>query len=84
MRFRGGEFSTGTMGNFQPELTEEMSEQPDHGKNFSGKDRIKPCAKSFISQVYDLLARVNRCLRPVHSPNRARRSLNRGSSRRLS
>ncbi len=26
-------------------------------KNFSGKDRIKPCAKSFISQVYDLLAR---------------------------
>jgi len=21
MRFRGGEFSTGTMGNFQPELT---------------------------------------------------------------
>jgi hypothetical protein len=23
MRFRGGEFSTGTMGNFQPELTKE-------------------------------------------------------------
>jgi hypothetical protein len=22
MRFRGGEFSTGTMGNFQPELTQ--------------------------------------------------------------
>ena len=22
MRFRGGEFSTGTMGNFQPELTD--------------------------------------------------------------
>ncbi len=36
---------------------EEMSERHDHGKNFSGKDRIKPCAKSFISQVYDLLAR---------------------------
>src|SRR6267143_3717619 len=35
---------------------EEMSERHDHGKNFSGKDRIKPCAKSFISQVYDLLA----------------------------
>jgi len=38
---------------------EEMSERHDHGKNFSGKDRIKPCAKSFISQVYDLLARHN-------------------------
>jgi hypothetical protein len=36
---------------------EEMSERHDHGKNFSGKDRIKLCAKSFISQVYDLLAR---------------------------
>jgi hypothetical protein len=24
MRFRGGEFSTGTMGNFQPELTESV------------------------------------------------------------
>src|SRR5216684_2247004 len=30
-------------------------------KNFSGKDRIKPCAKSFISQVYDLLARHRWC-----------------------
>src|SRR5882762_7289184 len=27
---------------------EEMSERHDHGKHFSGKDRIKPCAKSFI------------------------------------
>ena len=26
-------------------------------KNFSGKDRIKLCAKSLISLVYDLLAR---------------------------
>jgi hypothetical protein len=34
-----------------------MSERQDHGKNLSGKDRIKLCAKSFISQVYDLLAR---------------------------
>ena len=25
MRFRGGEFSTGTMGNFQPELTRDTS-----------------------------------------------------------
>ena len=36
---------------------EKMSERHDHGKNLSGKDRIKLCAKSFISQVYDLLAR---------------------------
>jgi len=36
---------------------EEMSERHDDGKNFSGNDRIKLCAKSFISQVYDLLAR---------------------------
>jgi len=36
---------------------EEMSERHNHGKNFSGNDRIKLCAKSFISQVYDLLAR---------------------------
>ena len=34
---------------------EKMSERHDHGKNFSGKDRIKLCAKSFISQVYDLI-----------------------------
>jgi len=36
---------------------EEMSERHDHGKNFSGNDRIKLCAKSFILQVYDVLAR---------------------------
>src|SRR5467141_2516952 len=36
---------------------EEMSERQDHGKNFSGKDRIELCAKSLISLVYDLLAR---------------------------
>ncbi len=36
---------------------EEMPERHDHGKNFSGKDRIKLCAKSLISKVYDLLAR---------------------------
>jgi len=28
MRIRGGEFSTGTMGNFQPELTEDLSSFP--------------------------------------------------------
>jgi hypothetical protein len=36
---------------------QEMPERHDHGKNFSGKDRIKLCAKSLISQVYDLLPR---------------------------
>jgi hypothetical protein len=37
--------------------TEEMSERYDHGKNFSGKIRIQLFAKSFILQVYDVLAR---------------------------
>ena len=41
---------------------EEMSERHDHGKNFSGKIRIQPFAKSFILQVYDVLAR--------HSPKK--------------
>jgi hypothetical protein len=30
MRFRGGEFSTGTMGNFQPELTNLSNLFPGH------------------------------------------------------
>ena len=34
-----------------------IHQRHDHGKNFSGKDRIKLRAKSLISQVYDLLAR---------------------------
>ena len=38
---------------------DEMSERHDHGKNFSGNDRIQLFAKSFISLVYDLLARHN-------------------------
>lgn len=29
MKFRGGEFSTGTMGNFQPELTRAIIHQMD-------------------------------------------------------
>lgn len=37
--------------------TEEMSERHDHGKNFTGKIRIQLFAKSFILQVYDVLAR---------------------------
>jgi hypothetical protein len=38
---------------------EEMSERHDHGKNFSPKIRIQLFAKSFILQVYDVLARHN-------------------------
>jgi len=38
---------------------EEMSKRHDHGKNFSGKIRIELCAKSFILQVYDVLAKHN-------------------------
>ena len=36
---------------------EEMSERHNHGKNCSGKIRIQLFAKSFILQVYDVLAR---------------------------
>jgi hypothetical protein len=37
--------------------TEEMSERHDHSRNYIGKVRIELCAKSFILQVYDALAR---------------------------
>ena len=40
--------------------TEEMSERHDHGKKFTGKIRIQLFAKSFILQVYDVLARHSR------------------------
>jgi hypothetical protein len=36
---------------------EEMSERYDHGKDSSGKIRIQSLAKSFILQVYEVLAR---------------------------
>ena len=36
---------------------EEMPERHNHGKNIIGTIRIQLCAKSFILQVYDLLAR---------------------------
>jgi hypothetical protein len=36
---------------------EEMSERCDHSRNHIGKVRIEVCAKSFILQVYDVLAR---------------------------
>jgi hypothetical protein len=52
------EVFAGTENADQP--TEEMSERHDHGKNCSGKIRIELCAKSFILQVYDVLAR-HRC-----------------------
>ena len=49
------EVLTGTESADQP--TDEMSKRHDHGKNCSGKIRIELCAKSFILQVYDVLAR---------------------------
>jgi hypothetical protein len=36
---------------------EEMQERHDHGKNVMGIIRIQLCAKSFILQMYDVLAR---------------------------
>ena len=42
------------------QLTEEMSERHDHSRNYIGKVRIELCAKSFILQVYDVLARRSR------------------------
>jgi len=38
---------------------EEMSERHDHGQDSSGKIRIQSLAKSFILQMYDVLARHN-------------------------
>jgi len=40
---------------------EEMSERHDHGKNSSGKIRIQLFAKSFVLQVYDVVARHSSC-----------------------
>jgi hypothetical protein len=37
--------------------TEEMLERRDHSRNHIGKVRIELCAKSFILQVYDVLAK---------------------------
>jgi hypothetical protein len=36
---------------------EEMPERHNHGKNIIGTIRIQLCAKSFILQMYDVLAR---------------------------
>src|SRR5215468_7054324 len=38
---------------------EEMPERHNHGKNLIGTIRIQLCAKSFILQMYDVLARDN-------------------------
>src|SRR6516225_5876596 len=38
---------------------EEMPERHNHGKNSIGTIRIQLCAKSFILQMYDVLARHN-------------------------
>jgi hypothetical protein len=46
--------------------TEEMSERHDHSRNYIGKVRIELCAKSFILQVYDVLAR-HRCSGFAHA-----------------
>ncbi len=49
MRFRGGEFSTGTTGNFQPELTQDLSQSPDLG----GRARLfgYPLSSYFFAPV---------------------------------
>src|SRR6516165_9580852 len=49
---------------------EQMSERHDHVKNLTETSGIQLCAKSFILQVYDVLAR--------HSPNRT--TMRRGPS----
>jgi hypothetical protein len=49
------EVLTGTESADQP--AEEMSERRDHSRNHIGKVRIELCAKPFILQVYDVLAR---------------------------
>jgi hypothetical protein len=49
------EVLAGTESADQP--AEEMSERRDHSRNYIGKVRIELCAKSFILQVYDVLAR---------------------------
>ena len=42
MRFRGGEFSTGTMGNFQPELTGRASRDPGSRDSASHQEDLVP------------------------------------------
>jgi len=52
--------------------TEEMTERHDHSRNYIGKVRIELCAKSFILQVYDVLARHTRMVKgDSHTPWRS-------------
>jgi hypothetical protein len=46
--------------------TEEMSERHDHSKNLIGTIRIQLFAKSFILQVYDVLAAHRACIKQHH------------------
>src|SRR5215469_1849791 len=57
---RRAKFSRTRPSRERKELTihpEEMPERNHHGKNIIGTIRIQLCAKSFILQVYDVLAR---------------------------
>jgi hypothetical protein len=63
------EVLTGTENADQP--TEEMPERHDHSRNYIEMVRIELCAKSFILQVYDVLARHN-----LAHPARTQRRLN--------
>jgi integrase len=58
------EVFTGTAGADHP--AKEMSERRDHSQKLIGKIRIELCAKSFILQAHDILARHNQW-QPVHS-----------------
>jgi hypothetical protein len=50
-----GEVLAGTKSADDP--PEEVQERHDHGKNLMGTIRIQLCAKSFILQMYDVLAK---------------------------
>ena len=52
--------------------TEEMSERHDHSGNYFGRVRIELCVKSFILQVYDVLARQSLSSRCKTESNRLR------------
>src|SRR5205823_13323357 len=51
---------------------EEMSERRDHSKNLTGTVQIQRCAKSFILQVYDVLARHSASSRRPENGQRLR------------
>ena len=46
---------------------EQMSERDDHVKNLTETSGIQHCAKSFILQVYDVLARHRAKMSPAFS-----------------